>query len=106
VRRLVAFYRCYWSCLGLQKGAFQGASWQIYLVGDDSIKSKQSLIQQLREVAEKETAWLEKNRLSQSLNGLLESGRAISPVYLRSLNIWGRKIFSGDGIHLQKKQTP
>ena len=63
MRRLVAFYRCYWSCLGLQKGAFQGASWQIYLVGDDSIKSKQSLIQQLREVAEKETAWLEKNRL-------------------------------------------
>ena len=30
---------------------------------EPSIKAKQSLIQQLREVAEKETAWLEKNRL-------------------------------------------
>ena len=30
---------------------------------EQSIKAKQSLIQQLREVAEKETAWLEKNRL-------------------------------------------
>ena len=32
-------------------------------MSDHNIKSKQSLIQQLREVAEKETAWLEKNRL-------------------------------------------
>ena len=30
---------------------------------DKNIKAKQTLIQQLREVAEKETAWLEKNRL-------------------------------------------
>ena len=30
---------------------------------DQNIKAKQALIQQLREVAEKETAWLEKNRL-------------------------------------------
>ena len=30
---------------------------------DTSIRNKQSLIQQLRDVAEKETAWLEKNRL-------------------------------------------
>ena len=30
---------------------------------EKSIEAKQSLIQQLRDVAEKETAWLEKNRL-------------------------------------------
>ena len=30
---------------------------------DRNVKAKQALIQQLREVAEKETAWLEKNRL-------------------------------------------
>jgi len=30
---------------------------------NQSIKAKQALIQQLREVAEKETAWLKKNRL-------------------------------------------
>ena len=30
---------------------------------DQNIKAKQILIQQLRDVAEKETAWLEKNRL-------------------------------------------
>jgi len=30
---------------------------------DQNIKAKQALIQQLRDVAEKETAWLEKNRL-------------------------------------------
>ena len=30
---------------------------------DQNIKAKQALIQQLRTVAEKETAWLEKNRL-------------------------------------------
>ena len=30
---------------------------------DENIKVKQTLIQELRDVAEKETAWLEKNRL-------------------------------------------
>ena len=30
---------------------------------DQNIKAKQALIQQLRTIAEKETAWLEKNRL-------------------------------------------
>ena len=38
-------------------------SWQTVLMTDKNIKDKQSLIQQLRDVAEKETAWLEKNRL-------------------------------------------
>ena len=38
-------------------------SWQTVHMTDENIKAKQSLIQQLREVAEKETAWLEKNRL-------------------------------------------
>ena len=57
------FYCCYWFCLGLQKGAFEDSSWQTCVMSDHNIKSKQSLIQQLREVAEKETAWLEKNRL-------------------------------------------
>ena len=37
-------------------------SWQTILMTDKNIKDKQSLIQQLRDVAEKETAWLEKNR--------------------------------------------
>ena len=37
--------------------------WQAVHMMDKKIKNKQSLIQQLREVAEKETAWLEKNRL-------------------------------------------
>ncbi len=37
--------------------------WQTVHMTDKKIKNKQSLIQQLREVAEKETAWLEKNRL-------------------------------------------
>ena len=32
-------------------------------MADQNIKAKQALIQQLRDVAEKETAWLEKNRL-------------------------------------------
>ena len=35
--------------------------WQTVHMTDKKIKNKQSLIQQLREVAEKETAWLEKN---------------------------------------------
>ena len=38
-------------------------SWQTVHMTDKNIKAKQTLIQQLREVAEKETAWLEKNRL-------------------------------------------
>ena len=38
-------------------------SWQTVHMTDKKIKNKQSLIQQLREDAEKETAWLEKNRL-------------------------------------------
>ena len=38
-------------------------SWQTGHMTDKKIKNKQSLIQQLREDAEKETAWLEKNRL-------------------------------------------
>jgi len=44
---------------------------------DQNIKAKQALIQQLRDVAEKETAWLEKNRLLYTekrsrLDGLIE----------------------------------
>ena len=38
-------------------------SWQTVHMTDKNIKAKQFLIQQLRDVAEKETAWLEKNRL-------------------------------------------
>lgn len=38
-------------------------SWQTAPMTDQSIKAKQALIQQLRDVAENETAWLEKNRL-------------------------------------------
>jgi len=38
-------------------------TWQTVHMTDKNIKAKQSLIQQLRTVAEKETAWLEKNRL-------------------------------------------
>ena len=53
-----------------------------------TIKAKQALIQQLRTVAEKETAWLEKNRLLYTekrsrLDSLIElrsaSGGEISP---------------------------
>jgi len=44
---------------------------------DKNIKAKQSLIQQLRDVAEKETAWLEQNRLlytqkREQLEGLIK----------------------------------
>ena len=55
---------------------------------DQTIKAKQALIQQLRTVAEKETAWLEKNRLLYSekrsrLDSLIElrsaSGGEITP---------------------------
>jgi hypothetical protein len=47
----------------MQKGDFGKRSWQTVHMSDKNIKAKQSLIQQLREVAEKETTWLEKNRL-------------------------------------------
>ena len=55
---------------------------------EQSIKAKQALIQQLRTVAEKETAWLEKNRLLYTekrsrLDSLIElrsaSGGEITP---------------------------
>ena len=55
---------------------------------DPNIKTKQSLIQQLRTVAENETAWLEKNRLLYTekrsrLDSLIElrsaSGGEITP---------------------------
>ena len=55
---------------------------------EQSIKANQALIQQLREVAEKETAWLEKNRLlytekKSRLDSLIElrsaSGGEITP---------------------------
>ena len=47
----------------LQKGDFRKRSWQTASMTDQNIKAKQALIQQLRAVAEKETIWLEKNRL-------------------------------------------
>jgi hypothetical protein len=51
------------TCLGLLGSAFGRRSWQTVDMTDKNIKNKQSLIRQLRDVAEKETAWLEKNRL-------------------------------------------
>jgi len=47
----------------LQKGDFGKGSWQTTSMTEQNIKAKQALIQQLRTVAEKETTWLEKNRL-------------------------------------------
>ena len=47
----------------MQKGDFGERSWQTTSMTDQNIKAKQALIQELRTVAEKETAWLEKNRL-------------------------------------------
>jgi len=47
----------------LQKSDFGKGSWQTTSMTDQNIKTKQALIQQLRTVAEKETVWLEKNRL-------------------------------------------
>ena len=47
----------------MQKGDFGKGSWHTAPMTEQNIKAKQALIQQLREVAEKETAWLEKNRL-------------------------------------------
>jgi hypothetical protein len=51
------------ACSHLQKGDFGKRSWQTTSMTDQNIKAKQALIQQLRTVAEKETDWLEKNRL-------------------------------------------
>ena len=53
----------YWRHLGLQKDDFGKMLCQTVHMTDKNIKNQQSLIQQLRELAEKETAWLEKNRL-------------------------------------------
>ena len=47
----------------LQKSDFGKRSWQTVQMTDQNLKAKQALIQQLRTVAEKETAWLENNRL-------------------------------------------
>jgi len=51
------------TCSYTQKGDFGKGSWHTAPMTEQNIKAKQALIQQLREVAEKETAWLEKNRL-------------------------------------------
>ena len=76
------------TCSDLQKGDFRKRSWQTTSMTEQSIKAKQSLIQQLRTVAEKETAWLEKNRLLYTekrsrLDSLIElrsaSGGEITP---------------------------
>ena len=72
----------------MQKGDFGKGSWQTASMTDQNIKAKQALIQQLRAVAEKETIWLEKNRLLYTekrsrLDSLIElrsaSGGEISP---------------------------
>jgi len=72
----------------LQKGEFGKRSWQTTSMTDQNIKAKQALIQQLRTVAENETAWLEKNRLLYTekrlrLDSLIElrsaSGGEITP---------------------------
>jgi hypothetical protein len=72
----------------LQKGDFGKRSWQTTLMTDQNITAKQALIQKLRTVAEKETAWLEKNRLLYTekrsrLDSLIElrsvSGGEITP---------------------------
>ena len=72
----------------MQKGDFRKGSWHTAPMIERDIKAKQALIQQLREVAEKETAWLEKNRLLYTekrsrLDGLIElrsaSGGEITP---------------------------
>ena len=72
----------------MQKGDFGKRSWQTASMTDQNIKAKQALIQQLRAVAEKETIWLEKNRLLYTekrsrLASLIElrsaSGGEISP---------------------------
>jgi len=76
------------TCSDLQKGDFRKRSWQTTSMTDQSIKAKQALIQELRTVAEKETAWLEKNRLLYTekrsrLDSLIElrsaSGGEITP---------------------------
>ena len=72
----------------MQKDDFGKRSWQTASMTDQNIKAKQALIQQLRAVAEKETIWLEKNRLLYTekrsrLASLIElrsaSGGEISP---------------------------
>jgi len=72
----------------LQKSDFGKRSWQTTSMTDQHIKAKQALIQQLRTVAEKETAWLENNRLLYTekrsrLDSLIElrsaSGGEITP---------------------------
>ena len=76
------------SSSSVQKGDFRRGSWQTTSMTEQNIKAKQALIQQLREVAEKETAWLEKNRLLYTekrsrLDSLIElrsaSGGEITP---------------------------
>ena len=76
------------TCSDLQTGDFGKRSWQTASMTDQNIKAKQALIQQLRAVAEKETIWLEKNRLLYTekrsrLASLIElrsaSGGEISP---------------------------
>jgi len=69
------------TCTDLQKGDFGERSWQTTSMTDQNIKAKQVLIQQLRTVAENETAWLEKNRLlyiekRSRLNSLVEQRSA------------------------------
>ena len=72
----------------MQKSDFGKRSWQTVQMTDQNLKAKQALIQQLRTVAEKETAWLEKNRLLYTekrsrLDNLIElrsaSGGEITP---------------------------
>ena len=72
----------------MQKSDFGKGSWHTTSMTDQNIKAKQALIQQLRTIAEKETAWLEKNRLLYTekrsrLDSLIElrgaSGGEITP---------------------------
>jgi len=76
------------TCSDLQKSDCGKGFWQTTSMIDTNIKAKQALIQQLRDVAEKETAWLEKNRLLYTekrsrLDNLIElrsaSGGEITP---------------------------
>ena len=76
------------ACSHLQKGDFGKGSWHTAPMTEQNIKAKQASIQQLRTVAEKETAWLEKNRLLYTekrsrLDSLIElrsaSGGEITP---------------------------
>ena len=80
------------TCSDLQKGDFRKRSWQTASMTDTNIKAKQALIQKLRTIAEKETAWLEKNRLlftekRSRLDSLIElrsaSGGEVTPEELK-----------------------